>query len=307
MSSHLPVLPQEVLSLLEPKAGELFLDATFGGGGHTRLFLESGVDVVAIDRDPEAEVRASLYKEEWGDRFEFFRLNFDQIDQLPQERFDGIFLDIGVSSFQLDEAERGFSFRSDAPADMRMDPDSGIPASQWLEEASEQELIEAVRNYGEEREWRRVVRAIIAARGSSKLGRTASLAELVASAKTARARRESRIHPATKTFQGIRIALNDELGALERLLPKAFAKLNPGGRLAVISFHSLEDRIVKRYFRQLCGQPVDARDHTPQQLREKVADALTNRPVRATAEEIEKNPRSRSARLRAIQKLEVIS
>lgn len=307
MSSHLPVLPKEVLSLLDPQAGELFLDATFGGGGHTRLFLESDVKVVAIDRDPEAEVRAALFKEEWGDRFEFFRLNFDQMDELPQGGFDGIFLDIGVSSFQFDDVSRGFSFRGDAPADMRMDPETGIPASQWLEEASEQELVEAVRNYGEEREWRRVVRAIIAARGSGELGKTASLAELIASAKTARARRESRIHPATKTFQGIRIALNDELGALERVLPKAFAKLNPGGRLAVISFHSLEDRIVKRYFRQLCGQPVDARDHAPQQLRQKDADALTHRPVRASAEEIEQNPRSRSARLRAIRKLEAIS
>lgn len=294
----------EVMELLAPRAGETMLDGTFGGGGHSRLLLEAGANVVAIDRDPEAEARAAEFRNEWGERFEFHRLNFEEIDQLPRDGFDGILLDVGVSSYQLDAAIRGFSFRQDAPADMRMDPDSGVPASVWLEEASEKELQRAVRNYGEEQEWRRVVRAILDARGTGALARTASLAELIASAKSARSRRESRLHPATKAFQGIRIAVNDELGALERVLPKAMAKLNPGGRLAIISFHSLEDRIVKRYFRQLCGQPVDARDNTPQQLRRKAAEPLTSRPVRAGAEEIERNPRSRSAKLRGIRRLE---
>lgn len=304
MSNHLPVLPVEVLSLLAPRPGETMLDCTFGGGGHSRLLLEAGANVAGLDRDPEAEVRAAEFGSEWGERFTFYRLNFDQLEQLPQAGFDGILLDVGVSSYQLDAAVRGFSFRQDAPADMRMDPDFGLPASEWLEQASDDELYKAIRNYGEEQEWRRVVRAILDARGSGALSRTASLAELIASAKSARSRRESRLHPATKSFQGIRIAVNDELGALDRVLPKAVAKLNPRGRLAVISFHSLEDRIVKRYFRQLCGQPVDARDNRPQQLRIRTAEPLTSRPLKAGAEEIAQNPRSRSAKLRAIKKLE---
>lgn len=303
MSEHLPVLLEEVLMLLAPQAGELFLDATFGGGGHSDRILRAGVTLVGIDRDPEAEARAEAFRAEWGERFSFHRLNFEQLGELPEPGFDGILLDIGVSSFQLNEGERGFSFRMDAPVDMRMDPDSGIPASEWLETTDEQELVRAVRNFGEESEWRRVVRGIMAARGTGDLARTASLAEVIATAKSARACRESRIHPATKSFQGIRIAINDELGALERTLPAAFEKLNPGGRLCVICFHSLEDRMVKRYFRELCGQPVDARDNRPLQLRDKLAEALTNRPVTASEEEIRVNPRSRSAKVRALRKL----
>ncbi len=304
MSDHSPVLPDEVLSLLAPRLRERMLDCTFGGGGHSRMLLEAGADLVALDRDPQAAVRAEAFKAEWGERFEFHRLKFDELDQLPGGGFDGILLDVGVSSYQLDEAVRGFSFRQDAPADMRMDPDSGVPASEWLERSSDDELYRAIRNFGEEPEWRRVVRAILEARGTGSLARTAGLAEVITSGKSAKARRESRLHPATKSFQGIRIAVNDELGAIERVLPKAFDRLNPGGRLVVISFHSLEDRIVKRYFRQLCGQPVDARDNTPQQLREKHAEALTSRPVGPKPEEMERNPRSRSAKLRAIRKLQ---
>ncbi len=303
MNGHLPVLADEVVSLLAPRPGEWMLDCTFGGGGHTRLLLEAGANVVAVDRDPDAAARAAEFESEWSGRFHFYRLNFDQIDQLPEQCFDGILIDAGVSSFQLDEAVRGFSFRQDAPADMRMDPSTGMPASEWLETASEAALAQAIREYGEEREWRRILRAILDARGTGALSRTASLANLIASAKTARARRESRLHPATKTFQGIRIAVNDELGSIERVLPKAMERLNPGGRLAVISFHSLEDRLVKRFFRSVCGQPVDAGDSTPQQLRVKRAEPLTSRPIRATEAEVAQNPRSRSAKLRGIKKL----
>lgn len=302
MSVHSPVLSEEVLTLLAPAEGERILDCTFGGGGHSRLILEAGATLVGLDRDPDAAARAEDFRKEWGERFSFHRLNFDQLDQVVGEGFDGILLDVGVSSYQLNEGLRGFSFRQDAPADMRMDPESGLPASEWLEQAGEDALYQAIRNYGEEPEWRRVVRAILEARGTGALARTASLAELISSAKTARARRESKLHPATRSFQGIRIAVNDELGALERALPKAFERLNPNGRLVVISFHSLEDRIVKRYFRQLCGQPVDARDNTPQQLRPKHAEALTSRPVGPTPEEVDRNPRSRSAKLRAVRK-----
>lgn len=304
-SGHVPVLLNETLELLVPRAGAKLLDGTFGGGGHTSAMLDAaeGVTVVATDRDPEAAVRAEAIKAKYGERFRFYAMNFGDLAELDETGFDGVLFDFGLSSFQLDTAERGFSFRTDAPADMRMNPNAGISAAEFLETADEESLVRAVRNYGEEKRWRRVVQSIVDARGSGRLQRTSSLAELVTEAVGPTPRGRSAVHPATRTFQGIRVEVNDELSAIERGLPAAFDRLLPGGVLAAISFHSLEDRIVKRFCRKMAGRPEHAGDTRTQDERVVQAKMISTRPISPAEDEISINPRSRSARLRAIRKL----
>ena len=302
---HIPVLLQESMGFLKPKNGGAFADLTFGGGGHSRAILEanSANQLLSFDCDPDARDRANDLKSEFPDRFQFHDGSFRELDQVSSAgEFDGILMDLGISSFQLMEPEKGFSFRLDAPIDMRLDPRRGVSAADFLETASEESLIRAVREYGEERRWRRVVNAIINARGSGELSRTMSAAEVVSKAVGGRHARQ-RIHPATKTFQGIRIAINGELEALAVTLPQAFGALKEGGVLVVISFHSLEDRIVKRFMRKMSGRPEHKHDSRLQHERSASGKMLTTKAITPSKEEVESNPRSRSARLRIFQKL----
>lgn len=304
-AGHVPVLLAEVLDMLGLHPGSKLLDGTFGGGGHSRAFLDSCErgTLVALDRDPEAIERAKALQAEFGERFRIHHLNFGDLADLAESGFDGIFFDFGLSSYQLDVAERGFSFREDAPVDMRMNPETGMSAAEFLETAPEEALVRAVRNYGEEKRWRRVVDSMIKARGTGRLQRTQSLAELVAGAVGPSPHGRKAVHPATRTFQGIRIEVNDELKAIERGLPAAFDRLVPGGVLAAISFHSLEDRIMKRFCRKMAGRPEHGWDSRTQDEREVRAELICTRPIVPGEKEIAANPRSRSARLRALRKL----
>ena len=305
MVRHVPVLLDESLAFLEPDKGGRFADLTYGGGGHSEAILgaSNSTELVSFDCDPDAEVRSSKTKSLYGDRFTFHDLSFQRMDEVSSpEDFDGILMDLGISSFQLMEPLKGFSFRLDAPIDMRLDPRVGISAAEFLETASRDSLVRAVREYGEERRWNRVVNAILEARGTGVLQRTMSAAELVAEA-VGGFRVRQRIHPATKTFQGIRIAINGEMEALALTLPKAFRALKPGGVLAVISFHSLEDRMVKRFMRKMSGRPEHRWDRSVLDERTAYAELLTTKIISPSKKEVEDNPRSRSARLRVMRKI----
>ncbi|WYJ08091.1 16S rRNA (cytosine(1402)-N(4))-methyltransferase RsmH [Opitutia bacterium KCR 482] len=296
---HKPVLLEEVVKILSPRDGKTYLDCTFGGGGHTRRILESAdCKVVSLDRDPAAIERAKAVSADYPDRFEFRPLAFSDLDMLGGESFAGILFDFGVSSFQLDTPERGFSFMREGPLDMRMDTTKGFTAREYIESADESELVEILREYGEEPRARKIARAIIAAREAGKISTTAELAKAIAEA----APSHERIHPATRAFQALRIKVNDELGEIERALPKAFAALESGGVMAAISFHSFEDRIVKKFFKKAAGRPEDRFDTSFVQDRVKLAELLTRKPILPSEEETANNPRSRSAKLRAIRK-----
>lgn len=302
--SHEPVLLHEVLEGLRVSEKGRYLDGTFGGGGHTRAILEAHPEneVTALDRDPAAVARADVFKQEFGNRFQFIRANFSEMAEAAPGPWEGILLDLGVSSFQLDQPERGFSFREAGPLDMRMNPDSGLSAKEWLEQVSGPDLVRVLREYGEEPFARPIARAILEARDAGALETTRDLATVVEQATPVKRRFQKSIHPATLTFQAIRIAVNHELDELQQVLDAAFAGLVEGGRLAIISFHSLEDRIVKRFFRRMAGQPETRWDSTPADFRKVQARQLSSRPMEATPEEMARNPRSRSARLRILEK-----
>lgn len=299
---HEPVLKNESVALLAPKDGGTYIDCTFGGGGHSRAILESAdCTLTAFDKDRDAAIRAREFVKDFPDRFQFIGEPFSKLNELKTSGYVGILMDLGVSSFQLDEAGRGFSLRKEGPIDMRMDVSRGITALELIERTPLFELEEIIRDYGEEPRYRKVAKALKDAAQNGELKTTIDLANLVE--KVLGRNPRSKIHPATLTFQALRIAVNDELKEIEKALPAAFNLLSSGGVLAVISFHSLEDRIVKKFFKKMAGRPEDRFDNSFVQERVKLAEIITRKPITATDEEISKNPRSRSAKLRAIRKL----
>ena len=308
-TDHLPVLASEVRELLAVQPGETVVDATFGAGGHSELLaadLRGSGKLIAIDRDPSVRPYFDRVRKRTGVQGRFLRGEFsDVLAQLAANgvRADAILFDLGVSSMQIDRPERGFSYRTDAPLDMRMDPGAELSASDLVNEAGERELTRIFREYGEERYARPIARAIVRRR-EQPFERTGDLVDTIKSAIPAPAR-FGEGHPAKRVFQALRIAVNDELGSLEAALPSALEMLCPGGRLAAISFHSLEDRIVKRFLRaheRGCTCPPDfpvcVCGHEPE-LR-----AQSRRPVKPSPAELAANPRASSARLRAAVKTE---
>ncbi len=304
-TAHVPVLAQEAVDALAIDPQGVYVDATFGRGGHSRLILAQlgpAGRLVALDRDPDAiRVGAAVHDA----RLTLVRRAFSQLgtvlDELGIARVNGILLDIGVSSPQLDDATRGFSFRFDAPLDMRMDPDSGMSAADWLATATEGEIGEVIRSYGEERFAKPIARALVAARQKERIGTTGQLARLIAAAVK---KREPGQHPATRSFQAIRIYLNRELEELKAVLPQCVERLLPGGRLAVISFHSLEDRIVKRFMRdEAQGEQAPARLPIPAAMLKPGRLKLVGRARHASDAEVAANPRARSAVLRVAERV----
>lgn len=306
---HTSVLAAETLRYLAPHAGGLYIDGTLGGGGHSEKILEASAPdgrVIGIDRDQAALAAAGARLSRFGDRFRPIRDSFGNLatilGQLDISAIDGLLLDLGVSSHQLDSPERGFSFRGDGPLDMRMDQARGETAADLVNRASEQELAQIIRDYGEERWARKIAARIVLARSETPLATTRELAELVAAA-IPRRFHEERIHPATRTFQALRMAVNDELEQVRRGVQAGIDLLAPGGRLVVISFHSLEDRIVKQSFRDAAtGCICPPRFPHCTCGRKPRGRLLTGRPVIAGAEERTENPRARSAKLRALEK-----
>jgi 16S rRNA (cytosine1402-N4)-methyltransferase len=292
---HAPVLVAEVISHLAPARGGLFVDCTLGAGGHTRALLDAGATrVLAFDRDRSALALAAESLHDHLDRIEMVHADYRSLGTTLDARGiaavdGGILADLGVSSMQLDDAERGFSFRADAPLDMRMDRDSGLTAAELLQTVDETVLADVIYEYGEERFSRRIARAIVRAREAGPLETTGQLASIVRRAVPTRG--WQRIDPATRTFQALRIWVNRELEGLDEFIRMAVGRLCAGARLAIIAFHSLEDRVVKHTFRALAQAP------------EPLVALITRRPIEASDDEVARNPRARSAKLRVAERL----
>lgn len=290
---HTPVLLKEVIEILKPKEG-IFIDATLGMGGHAEAILKSSkVSIIGMDQDGEALVKARDNLKAFKGRVNFFQDNFSKIRELAEQekifgKVSGILLDIGVSSLQFDTAERGFSFQKEGFLDMRMDKRQELTAYTIVNSYSEEQILDILRNYGEERFSRRLAKAIKEQRKKEKIKTTTELAALIKK-NVPKKYAFSKIHPATRTFQALRIAVNNELENLETALKNSVYVLKKGGRLAVISFHSLEDRIVKRFFRDMA--------------KKSEVEILTKKPIVSSDKEREENPRSRSAKLRAIERI----
>ena len=302
MSPHAPVLLAEVIEALAPTPGDTMIDATFGAGGYTRAILATGARVIALDRDPSVQPHADAVSVECPDRFQLVRTAFsglsEAFDGTGAARLDGIVFDIGVSSMQLDQAERGFSFMRDGPLDMRM-ADDGVTAADIVNGWDHGPLAHIFKQYGDERQSGRVATAILRRRTERPFERTLDLAEVVE--KALGGRRGAPIHPATRVFQALRIAVNDELGELRAGLEAAEASLSPGGRLAVVTFHSLEDRIVKAFLTERTGNAPAGSRHAPVVIDpRRPSFTLSFKGAREAGDaERADNPRARSAKLRA--------
>jgi len=298
-AGHIPVMLEQVLAVLQPRDDAIYVDGTFGGGGYSAALLaRAKCRVFGIDRDAEAIARGQAMVARFEGRLTLIHGRFSEMDALLDAqgvgKADGIALDIGVSSFQLDQSERGFSFGADGPLDMRMDTSQGMSAADLVNTLSEEDLVRILSRYGEEKRAKTLARAIIAARPISRTAELAGVAERVLG-------RREKIHPATRTFQALRIAVNDELGELERGLEAAEHVLAPQGRLAVVSFHSLEDRIVKRFLAERSGRTGHGSRHAPERPAGEAPTfgLLGKNPQTPDENEVRVNPRSRSARLRA--------
>ncbi|KQW83161.1 ribosomal RNA small subunit methyltransferase H [Brevundimonas sp. Root1279] len=305
-SPHAPVLLDEVLEALEPRAGDVIIDATFGAGGYTRAILAAGATVIALDRDPTVQPHADAVAADYSDRFRLVRTPFsglaEAFEGTGEAKLDGVVFDIGVSSMQLDQAERGFSFMRDGPLDMRMSANSdhgGETAADIVNTWDHGPMAHIFKLYGDERQSGRVATAILRRRAEQPFSRTLDLAQVVE--KALGGRRGAAIHPATRVFQALRIAVNDELGELRAGLEAAEATLAPGGRLAVVTFHSLEDRIVKAFLTERTGNAPGGSRHAPVtvETRKPSFTLKFKGAVEAGEAELAANPRARSARLRA--------
>lgn len=308
---HIPVMLNEVLAALKPTANEVYVDGTLGAGGYTRGILNADKDckVIGIDRDQTAHDMASKWGADYAGRLTLVKNSFGNLEEalseIGVESVDGLVLDLGVSSMQFDEAERGFSFRFDAPLDMRMDRNTGETAADIVNGMAEEELANLIYLYGEERKSRHVASAIIKARAVSKITTTKQLADIIRSVIHVSPR--DKIDPSTRTFQALRIAVNDELGELESVLAAAERVLKVGGRLVVVTFHSLEDRIVKNFLNEKARPAPSPSRHLPMALDAPLNrlsfSLITKKPVLPTESEMKINPRSRSAKLRSAIKL----